>query len=52
MRWATREKEIKANEKNRKKANERKRRSGSKKKKKEIYELYGYSVSDCADIEK
>ena len=32
MRWATREKEIKANEKNRKKASKHQRRSGSKKK--------------------
>jgi len=32
MRWATREKEIKASEKNRKKASTHSRRSGSKKK--------------------
>jgi hypothetical protein len=34
IRWATREKEIKANAKNRKKASKHQRRNGSKKKKK------------------
>jgi hypothetical protein len=36
MRWATREKEIKANEKNRKKASTHSRRSASKKRQNEI----------------
>jgi hypothetical protein len=52
LKWATREKKIKANAKNRKKASKHPRRSGSKKKIKKITELFGYPVSDCADIDK